>query len=306
MAKPLRKRIKNDLIYIFVFYLILFVRLISRRTAFWLFEKLGAVAFLLVPDVRNKMIRHLTIAFGEEKSPKEIRALAKASLVQLARNAVDAVRLPIYTWNDLQQLVQIEGVENLDAPLQQGRGAILVTGHIGSWEVLAATIATKGYPLYVVGARLYDPRLDRLLLKMRASGRYRNIPRGGSTKKLLEILHKGKVLGILIDQDTRVVGAFVPFFGREAYTPVGAAILALKTGAALVPVYIHMDSSYRHHVRILPEMEPQRTGDTRRDAVATTAELTRILESFIRTVPTQWVWMHERWKTRPEDVKQEK
>ncbi len=272
--------------------------------AFRFFEKLGAAGFVLARDVREKMIRHLTIAFGDQKSPEEIRALARQSLVSLARNAVDAVRLPIYTWPDLQKFVRVEGIENLNRPLQAGRGVILVTGHIGSWEVLAATIAMQGYPLYVVGARLYDPRLNRLLLKMRASGRYRNIPRGGSTKKLLRILKEGKVLGILIDQDTRVAGAFVPFFGMDAYTPVGAAILALKTGAALVPVYIHSDSRHRHTIHILPEVVPQNTGDTRRDAVATTAKLTTILESFIRKVPTQWVWMHERWKTRPEDLKE--
>ncbi len=270
--------------------------------AFQFFGKLGVVGFAVARDVREKMIRHLTIAFGDQKSPEEIRRLAREALIQLARNAVDAVRLPIYTWSDLQKFVETEGLENLNKPLREGRGVILVTGHIGSWEVLAASIAMQGYPLYVVGARLYDPRLDRLLLKMRASGRYRNIPRGGSTKKLLRILNRGKVLGILIDQDTRVAGAFVPFFRVQAYTPVGAAILALKTGAALVPVYVHLDGRYRHNIHVLPEVPPQNTGDTRRDAVATTAKLTEILESFIRRVPTQWVWMHERWKTRPEDV----
>ncbi len=302
MAKPLRKRIKNNFIYVFVFYLILFVRLIPRRRAFQVFEKLGAFAFWVAADVREKMIRHLTFAFGREKTDGEIRILARQSLIDLARNAVDAVRLPVYTLRDLEKFVSAEGLENLEKALARKKGAILVTGHIGSWEVLAAFVAMRGFPLYVVGARLYDPRLDRLLLKMRASGRYRNIPRGGSTQKLLKILRRGNVLGILIDQDTRVAGAFVPFFGKLAYTPVGAAILSIKTGAALVPVYIHLDEKYRHTIHILPEFECELTGDTRADATRMTAELTQILESFIRQHPTQWVWMHERWKTRPEEV----
>ncbi|NOY77677.1 MAG: lysophospholipid acyltransferase family protein [Calditrichaeota bacterium] len=304
MAKPLKKRVKNDLIFLFVFYLILFVRLLPREAAFKLFEKLGQFSYYVISDARNKMIAHLTLAFGNQKSPAAIRKMAKETFVNLGRNAVDALRLPIYSLADLEKIVAAEGLDILDQVRRAGRSIILITGHIGSWEVMAGYIAMRGYPLYVVGARLYDPRLDRLLLKMRKSGGYINIPRGGSTKFLLHILHRPNLLGLLMDQDTHVAGTFVDFFGKPAYTPVGPVILAEKTGAALIPIFIQLDKTYTHRIKILPEFKMVLTGDKRRDVMQNTQGLTKIIEEFIRTVPTQWVWMHERWKTRPEDVEQ--
>jgi len=304
MSKPLKKRIKNDLIFVFVFYLILFVRLLSRKAAFKLFEKLGQFSYYVISDARNKMIAHLTIAFGDQKSPEAIRKMAKETFVNLGRNAVDAIRLPIYSLKDLEKIVVAGGLDVLDQIRAAGRSIILITGHIGSWEVLAGYIAMKGYPLYVVGARLYDPRLDRLLLKMRKSGGYINIPRGGSTKYLLQILNRPNLLGLLMDQDTRVAGTFVEFFGKPAYTPVGPVILAEKTGAALIPIFIQLDRTYTHQIKILPEFKMTFTGDKRKDVIRNTQGLTKRIEDFIRRVPTQWVWMHERWKTRPENVEQ--
>ncbi|HDZ12090.1 MAG TPA: hypothetical protein ENH53_07710, partial [Bacteroidetes bacterium] len=294
MGKPLKKRLKNNFIFGFVFYLILFIRLIRRETAFWIFEKLGRISYYLIPDVRRKMVRHLTIAFGEEKSSEEIGAMVKESLVNLGRNAVDAIRLPVYSLEDVEKFLTAEGLEILDRILANGKSVVLITGHIGSWEMMAAYLAMKGYPLYVVGARLYDPRLDHLLLKMRKSGGYINISREGSTKELLRILKKPNLLGMLIDQDTRVAGTFVRFFGKQAYTPVGPVILAAKTGAALVPLYIHLNENYRHHVKIFPEYTLTETGSKQNNVVQNTQGLTTILENFIREVPTQWVWMHER------------
>jgi len=306
MAKPLKKRIKNDLIFVFIFYLILFVRLLSRKAAFKLFEKLGQFSYYVLADARNKMIAHLTIAFGNQKSAKAIRKMAKESFVNLGRNAVDAIRLPIYSLKDLEKIVVAEGLDVFDRIRADGRSIILITGHIGSWEVLAGYLAMKGYPLYAVGARLYDPRLNRLLLKVRKSGGYINVPRGGSSKYLRQILNRPNLLGLLIDQDTRVAGTFVNFFGKPAYTPVGPVILAAKTGAALVPAYIHLNDTYTHRIRIFPELEMTSTGNKREDVTRNTQRLTEMIEDFIRTVPTQWVWMHERWKTHPEDVEQPK
>lgn len=306
MAKPLKKRIKNDLIFVFIFYLILFVRLLSREAAFKLFEKLGQFSYYVLADARKKMIAHLTIAFGNQKSTKAIREMAKESFVNLGRNAVDAIRLPIYSLKDLEKIVVAEGLDVFDRIRADGRSIILITGHIGSWEVLAGYLAMKGYPLYAVGARLYDPRLNQLLLKVRKSGGYINVPRGGSSGYLRQILNRPNLLGLLIDQDTRVAGTFVNFFGKPAYTPVGPVILAAKTGAALVPAYIHLNDRYTHRIRILPEFEMTSTGNKRKDVTRNTQRLTEIIEDFIRTVPTQWVWMHERWKTRPEDVEQPK
>ncbi|RKY79972.1 hypothetical protein DRQ00_02740 [candidate division KSB1 bacterium] len=294
-----KKVVKNTLIYWFVFYSFIFIRLISRRRALQVLENLGRLTYYLVPSVRRSIIKHLEIAFGQEKTEAEIRQMAKQVLVDLGRNAVDAIRLPIYSREQIEQIVKIEGKENIDQALQKRHGVLLVTGHIGNWELMAATIAMQGYPLYVIGATLYDKRLDRIVVNNRMRAGYYNIPRGNSAKKILKTLRQNAILGILIDQDTRVDGVYVDFFGRPAHTPIGPVVLALKTKAPIVPLAIQMQPDYTHCIRIEKEVPLEVTGNRQHDLEVNTQRITTILENFIRRHPTQWVWMHERWKKQP-------
>ncbi len=300
------KKIKNTLIYWLVLYLILLVRLISRPAAFLFFRKLGILAFHVLRLEREKVLRHLRIAFGNEKSEVEILKLAKQVFIDLGRNGADALRVPLLNRNNLETLVYFEGIEYLDKALQRGKGAVLVTGHIGCWELLAAAVAMKGYPLFVIGKPLYDPRLDRIIVRTRQGSGAKNIPRGGSVPQILTALRENGILGILIDQDTNVDGAFVDFFGKPAFTPIGATALALKTGATVILLAIHLMDDNRHRILIRPPVKLELTGNKRKDIVANTQRLSDFLEEMIRLRPSQWVWMHERWKTRPEDIQDRK
>lgn len=300
MARITQKT-KNLFIYWIVVYLILLVRLISRRNALRFFGKLGAVAFFLIRSEREKTIRHLKLAFGNSKSEAEIYKLARQVFIYLGMNGADGLRLPILNRDNINRLVSIEGIEILEKVLNLGKGAMLVTGHIGCWELLAATLSLKGYPLYVVGKPIYDPRLDKIIVRNREGAGSKYIARGDSITKILRALRNNAMIGFLIDQDTDVDGVFVDFFGKPAYTPVGPVALALKKQVPVVPMVIQLMENYKHKIFVGEPIELVRTGDRKKDLTINTQKLSSFLEERIRLYPSQWVWMHERWKTQPGD-----
>lgn len=296
------KGIKNWSIYILIRSIISIVKVIPRQWAFSFLKAVGWLVYLSIPRFRNKTIENLRIAFGGEKDDAEMKRMAKRVFLNLGRNAADAIRLQKFTPHNIDRYVKAIGLENIDKALRKGRGVLAITGHIGNWELLGAYLALKGYPLNVVSARLYDHRLNKIVVETRERAGLRNITRGSGTREILRALKRGEIVGILIDQDTRVEGTFVEFFGRKAFTPIGPVLLAMKTGAALIPLAIHMKEDNTHLITVKEEMPLELTGDLQNDIVINTQRCTREIENFIRQDPTQWVWMHDRWKTR-EDYK---
>ncbi|MDZ7263736.1 MAG: lysophospholipid acyltransferase family protein [candidate division KSB1 bacterium] len=295
-----RKKIKNWLIFVLVRFGLRWLRSVSRQTAIKFMQTLGLIGFYLVPSERRKTIQHLTKVYGQTKSSQEIHRLAKSVFLLLGRNMADAFALSRFNAANVDRFVKWCGSEHLDAALKKGRGVIALTGHIGNWELMGAFIAMKGYVVNVVGAPIYDPRLDELVVQNRRSAGLKYIARGGATREIIRALQRNEIVGILIDQDTKHVdGVFVDFLGTPAYTPVGPVLLALKTGCAIVPMAIHSLKNGSHLVEIEPEIPLIITGNPERDRIDNTQACSAALERFIRKYPTQWVWMHERWKTRP-------
>jgi KDO2-lipid IV(A) lauroyltransferase len=178
---------------------------------------------------------------------------------------------------------------------------VFVTAHAGNWELLGALVAGRGFPVTVAATPVYDDRLEQILVAARAAHGVETISRGSATaaRQLLSALRRNALLGLLIDQDTDVDGAFVPFFGRPAYTPTGAAALALRTGAAVVCGFLVREGALRHRMVVEGPVNLVRTGDHERDVVENTALLTGLIERHIRAYPEQWVWFHRRWKRQP-------
>ena len=300
------KTFKHTLVYGLVLILLASVRRMSRRTALCFGAALGRAAFHLFSKERKKVQKHLSIAFADlpfayaqDMPSRRIVRLSRQVFVHLAKNAIDVMRIGSSTKEDLERIVAVEGLEHLDRALEEGKGVLLLMGHIGNWELLGAYLAMKGYPGSVVGRSLNNPRLDRLLVAHRERFGLRNIARGKATRQILRALHRGEIVGFLIDQDTKVEGTFVDFFGQPAYTPTGPVTLALKLGAPIVPVAIHREQDDTYHVVVRPRIELIRTGDGTEDKRINTAICSKILEDFIREHPAQWVWMHRRWKTKP-------
>jgi KDO2-lipid IV(A) lauroyltransferase len=296
---PLAKRLKRFLRYLLVRAALAIVSALPLGLARWLGAGFGRFAFAVAGGERRKALKSLARAFPE-KSDAERHALARASFRHLgmaafevgATASMDARLEHLVRWSD-----EDRGV--LDAALARGKGVVFVSGHVGNWELLARRVARAGYPSQSIAKETTDPRLTVLVERFRARGGVRSIWRGqeGAARAMLRALKAGEILGLLIDQDTKVQSLFVPFFGELAATPRAAADLALRTGAAVVVGFCQREGD---GYRLWMEEVPWRAGEDREaDALALTAALSQRIEAAIRRAPEQWVWMHQRWKTRP-------
>ncbi len=299
-GRPFRKRLKYTAIYWTVLFTIFISRLMPRTWWLALFGWIGKIVYAFPSRFKDLVIYHLGLAFGKEKSTKEILALSKEVYVMLAKNGADVIRSwSVSTLEQLQKFVKVEGIEHAERAKAKGKGIIYFTGHIGAFELMITAMGLNGMPFMVVGTALKDERLNDIVIRFRAKHGSEPITRGRETFKLIKTLKSGGAVGMLIDQDTKVKSRFVNFFGMPASTPVGAALMAMKTGATVIPVLIHLGEDNLQHMILYPEVEMINTGDEEKDMITNTQVLTNILEQGIRRHPAQWVWMHERWKTRP-------
>ena len=204
----------------------------------------------------------------------------------------------------LRRVVEVQGLHHLDQALAHGHGVIALSAHLGNWEVLAMTLASLGYTGGVLARPLRYPEYEQMLWGMRRRKGVATFPRG-SLKEVTRLLRERQIIGMMPDQDTdSLEGVFVECFGRPAYTPVGPAALSLVTGAPVMPCFLlRMGGRFRLTLEepITVARTPDR-GRGARDVVELTQAWSRIVESYIRRYPDQWVWMHRRWKTQMQSI----
>ena len=248
---------------------------------------------------RKRVRRHLAIAFPDAPAA-ERRSLQHRISARLGENFAEVLRLGMASRQEIGRLVRFEGREHMDEALAARHGVILVTGHIGCWELMAAAIALEGYPLNVIARELFDPRLDQLLVTTRSRHGVKTIQRedAAAAREILRTLKRGEILGMLIDVDISASGAFVPFFGRPAWTPTGAAAFSMRARAPVVMGFINRDGD-GHVVRFERPLLPVSSGDRDADLRENTARYTAAIEAAIRRQPEDWVWTHRRWRRVP-------
>lgn len=270
--------------------------LMPYRPGVWLGAVLGRILFNLFPRERTRTIEHLRIAFPD-RDEAWIRSTARGTFAHLGRSLMESL---LITPSRLAKIMDFPGRENLQRAYAQGKGVIYITGHIGNWELSGGVLAAS-FPLRVVAAPLKPKALNDLVIHLRdkigITVILRSMP--GAAKELIRIFKENRVLGLLIDQDTDVDGAFVPFMGRPAWTPTAAATMALKFGAPVVFGYAKRERNGRHTVHVEGPLELIRTGNLEQDVIANTAMFTRKIEERIRENPEQWVWLHRRWRRQP-------
>jgi KDO2-lipid IV(A) lauroyltransferase len=257
-------------------------------------RRLGAAAWRVSRRDRRRAIDHLGIAFPElDDAGRE--KLARESFLHLGTTLGEALYLLHHDAAEVARRVHVDGWEHVEQARAAGKPVLIITGHCGNWELLAATINGRGLGMAVVARQLDEPELDKLLVGLRARFGTPTIARGtpGAARALLRALRGGGALGMLIDQDTKVDGVWVPFLGRPAFTPVGAADLALRFGCAAIPAFIERLEDGSHGARFAAPLELPL------DPAQATAAMTRPIEAQIRRVPAQWVWLHRRWRRQP-------
>jgi len=271
---------------------------LPEETAYRLGEGIGRLAYRL--DRRHREIARENLRRAFPATPEEeIAALAEAVFVNLGRTAVDVARSQRLLEPGREDCLVLEGIERLRAARARGRGVIVITAHFGPWELLPLVAALQDRPTHVVARPLDNPRLEAYLTRLRERGGTRILAKRDSGLAILRLLRAGETVGMLIDQHIREHdGVIVPFFGRPASTVTSPALMAIRSGAAVLPAGIFREPGRgRYRVRVWEEVVPERTGDLRTDLVRNTARFNAALEAMIRERPDHWFWVHRRWKT---------
>ncbi len=259
---------------------------------------LGRVAYGLLPGQRRLAMDHLAVAFGERLTRTQRARIVRGVFRNLGQTAIEWMRLPTLSADELKRFVTCEGLESLRGVLAEGHGAILVTAHFGNWEIILHALTSFGFTGAVLARRLRYPEYEPFLLSSRGAKGVATLTRG-SLKEVARYLRSNQVVGILPDQDMDSLdGIFIQFFGQPAYTPVGPAALSLMTGAPIVPCVTIREGTRFRLVVERPLRAPEGL-DRAHALTALTQAWSDVIESYIRRYPDHWVWMHRRWKTKP-------
>ncbi len=260
---------------------------------------LGELWFAVDNRHRRMALDNLTRAFGGEKSGCEIRQIAR----QVFRNIVHVVFEVGWSLRlrpeDLDKYFTVEGRVNISAALRKGKGALILTGHIGNWELMPVAAFMAGYSAHILYRPMDYAPLDRFFVEARSRFDLKLIPKDASLLRAFRALKRGETVAMLLDQNVGLhKGVMVNFFGRRACTSYGLAYIALKTGAPVLPFYVvRRDGGFA--AVIGPEIPFVKTGDDRKDLEENTQRYNDALEAVIRQYPDQWFWVHRRWKTKP-------
>jgi len=298
LYNELKKPIQHWLEYGAVLIFGIIVRTLPLNWALFFGAFLGQIAFSVVRVRRRVTLSNLTLAFGKEKGMKELKRIGASTYRNLGRSFVEYSRFPSYTREEIEKLVNFEGLEHFDMALRRGKGAVLVTGHFGDWELMGAAIALKGFPLHFLVGEQHNKRVDNLMNRYREMMGIKIIPLGISIRKGLQALKENQFVAMLSDQDAGKDGIFVQFFGHPASTPQGPAAFALKTDALLGIGFIIREKNGHHRVIIEKPIEVQLSGDGRRDIIHYTQVYTSMLENYVKKYPDHYFWPHRRWKTK--------
>jgi Kdo2-lipid IVA lauroyltransferase/acyltransferase len=258
------------------------------------------VAYRGLGRLRRVGLRNLALAFPEKTEP-EREAILKGEYRNLGYLMAEFCQMHGYTQESASRFIRYEGLENYKNAQAKGKGVLVLTGHLGAWELSSFYHSLMGMPMGMVIRRLDNPLVDEFVNRIRCLHGNRVIHKDDFARGLIASMRAGETVGILMDTNmTPPQGVFVPFFGVEACTASGMARIAAKTGAAVVPGFLLWEKAEKKYVlHFGPEIAVAHTGDAEADALTNTARFTAVMEEYIRRYPDQWLWMHRRWKTRP-------
>jgi len=269
---------------------------VPARAGLWIGRRLGDLIWLVLPRRQAMTLANLARAFGRERSLSELRRLGRHSFEHLGMNVVEACVFFFRAPTVLLSRVELCGMEHVHAAATLGKGILLLTAHYGNWELLAASHTLTIFPLSVVVRPMDDPLMDRVVERFRLRSAVELIAKRQALPEIRDALRRGRMVGILLDQNaSRAEGVFAPFFGIPASTSKALAVISLRTGAPVVPVFIRRVEGGRHRVEVQPVIPSPAAGDV----ADYTAAFNRSIEAAVRRAPEQWFWMHNRWKTRP-------
>ena len=296
--------LREDIEFLAVRLLVTAMRVLPRDAARIVGSGIGLIAFAAFSRLRRIADRNLQIAYPTW-FPAQRGQVSKRFFRNLGWQLAEFCQMSRYTAGSVQAFARCEGLEHYLAAKARGKGVLIVTGHLGAWELSSFYHSLLGHPMSMVIRRLDNARVDRLVNDIRCLHGNRVLHKDDFARGLLSAMRSNQTVGILMDTNmTPPQGVFVPFFGVEACTASGLARVALKTDATVLPGYMVWHASEKKYVlHFGPILPLLRSGDSVADAeadiVANTAQFTQAIEDAVRQYPDQWLWVHRRWKTRP-------
>jgi len=294
----MKRRVSHYLEYLLTIGIVRLTQLLPHDWALRLGSILGRITFSAVRLRRKVVLENLRASFPD-KSDSEIMAIARDTYRNLAMSLVEYGRLPVTTQGQMRERIRIDGLENFDKALARGRGAVLVTGHFGSWELMGASLIGLGYKVNFLVGEQSNRAVDNLMNGLRRSQGIGIISMGASMRQVLKALRANQFVAMLSDQDAGSHGVLVDFLGRPASTPFGPASFAVRTGACVVTGFIMREGLSRHRVVLEEPMVPEAGADEESESLRLTQLYTSVLEKYVRERPDHWLWLHRRWKTKP-------
>ena len=297
----MRGGIKGLTEYVLALFLIEIFAVLPRPAAHRAARILAWCGFHLAGRQRRAGLHNLRMVFPQLTEPERIRIL-RGSFQNLGRLLVEFTHFPELTEGNIADHVVHDGLENYLEGLRRGRGVIFMTAHFGAWELSSFAHALYGYPLKFIVRPIDNPRVEELISNYRTLSGNVPIGRRSAARDILKTLRQNEAVGILFDQNTtRSEGVFAEFFGIPAATTPAIALFAQRAGAAVIPGFLIWDEKLgKHRLRLDPPVELINTGDLDHDVLENTKRFNRVLEEYVRKYPEQWLWIHRRWKTRPE------
>lgn len=288
---PIKKTRTTSVINFCASRIPLVLRKLFFRALFSLFYHLAAKHRLIA-------LHNLRCAFPE-KDMETLDKIAQGVYRNLAITVAEFFDMSYITRANLHEWVEVEGMEYYDAGIARGKGLIFFVAHFGNWELMTVTAPLLLKPLHIVYRPLDNPILDNIIQYVRTLHGNLIIPKGGTGKRIRELLRQNQFIGIMSDQNVAShEGIFVDFFGRPACTGAGLAALALRSEAAVLPGFMVRQRSGKYKLVLKPLVEISRTGNDQADLWQNTQRLTKVVEEMIRKYPDQWLWIHQRWKTK--------
>jgi Kdo2-lipid IVA lauroyltransferase/acyltransferase len=296
----MRSAFRNLLEFVPAWVLLKLLLLLPRGGAIFAGKLIAIAAYHLHGRLRRVGLRNLALAMPE-LDPASRKAIVRGVFMNLGRLLGEFSQFPKITPQNISTLVGYDGFENYVNASQRGRGVLMLTGHVGAWELCAFAQGVYGHPLSFLVRPLDNSLLDRMVSQYRELSGNRTINKNRAVKPVLEVLKRGQDVGLLIDANTLPdQGVFCDFFGIPACSTTGLAVFALRADAPVVPGFLIWDEgSRKHHLRFEPEVPLIRTGDFKEEVLLNTARFTKVIEDYARRYPDQWLWVHKRWHTRP-------
>ncbi|MFH2002329.1 MAG: lysophospholipid acyltransferase family protein [Planctomycetota bacterium] len=302
--KPLTfKRFKRILLqpveYLFVRCLFFGVRMLPAGVVVWIGGVFGAAAFSWLRIRRRVAMKNLGLAFPDLSTGERVKIGCKA-YANLGRSMMEILLLQKIDAQYISTHLRVEGDENLRRCLENGKGALAVTGHFGSWELMAAAFPKRGFPVSLLVGEQKNKQVDTLFNSLRTRHELELIPLDMALRGILRALKRNRLIALLGDQEARHgAGIEITFFGRPTLTYPGVALFAIKAGApVLCPFIVRQGTGLDHLITMEPHLEFTPSGDREEDIRILTQLHSDRLEAWIRKYPDHWFWGHKRWKSQ--------